>query len=327
MAAEHKTMRAVFGPGAFRLFLATAVFVSHVSHIAVGGPAVLLFFTLSGFWVSRMQAGEHHQPYGSFMVSRFLRIWPLLAVVALCAAGALTRLGLPLGGNLPSTLALLGLATRKGDVIGTAWSLDVEMQFYILLPLFLHYREVFSQNRSLFVLLAIAFFISGCILYGYLGIITCLLFSPLFCAGIYIFIFRPKIRDAQAFLSFAVGSILIVLVMIFGPRSILSDMAWGDTLYMIPCLLMGPFVAWNVAQPSGKLDRLLGNLSYPFYLVHFPAIQICMWKFGGGLAAKVLALLASALSTLAFYLGVDVPIEHVRKSLRLHASKVRPKLI
>ena len=42
------------GPGFFRLFLAAAVVVSHLSNLEIGRPAVFAFFALSGFWVMRM---------------------------------------------------------------------------------------------------------------------------------------------------------------------------------------------------------------------------------------------------------------------------------
>ena len=48
-----------FGPGAFRFFLASLVVVQHVSRLSLGHPAVLLFFMLSGYWVSRMYAERY----------------------------------------------------------------------------------------------------------------------------------------------------------------------------------------------------------------------------------------------------------------------------
>ncbi|HEX5264198.1 MAG TPA: hypothetical protein VFW13_11760, partial [Phenylobacterium sp.] len=46
----------VVAPGAFRLILAAAVAVSHVSRLDIGRLAVLLFFFLSGYWTARIWA-------------------------------------------------------------------------------------------------------------------------------------------------------------------------------------------------------------------------------------------------------------------------------
>ena len=126
-----------FGPGAFRLSLALLVFVSHVSRYNVGRAAVILFFMLSGYWVTRLYRQRGEQSSVGYLRDRLLRVWPLLAVTALAIALAFTLAGTRHPGSLWSTLALLGLATRHGDVIGVAWSLDIELQFYVALPLVL----------------------------------------------------------------------------------------------------------------------------------------------------------------------------------------------
>jgi len=41
-------------PGLFRFLLALAVVVSHLSKLDIGRMAVLLFFFLSGYWVSKI---------------------------------------------------------------------------------------------------------------------------------------------------------------------------------------------------------------------------------------------------------------------------------
>lgn len=80
-------------------------------------------------------------------------------------------------------------------------------------------------------------------------------------------------------------------------------------------LLLVPFVAWNVRQPSGRLDRFLGDLSFPLYLVHWPTIALLKPLWGGqpGLGGKALTLLVILAVTLALYALVDRPLERWRK--------------
>ena len=73
------------GPGAVRLLLAAVVVVSHLSAINLGRPAVMIFFMISGFWVTRAWQ-EWAGGTTGFMASRFLRIYPLFLFVALANA-------------------------------------------------------------------------------------------------------------------------------------------------------------------------------------------------------------------------------------------------
>ena len=84
---------AVLPPGAFRLMLASAVVVSHASRFDVGRLAVLLFFYLSGYWVSRIYQSEFAgRRWLMFYVGRWLRITPLYFIAMLAAALALDGL-------------------------------------------------------------------------------------------------------------------------------------------------------------------------------------------------------------------------------------------
>ena len=63
----------LLGPGMLRFILAAMVVVSHLTSLNIGRPAVLLFFMISGFWVTRAWQ-EWAGGTTGFMASRFLRI-------------------------------------------------------------------------------------------------------------------------------------------------------------------------------------------------------------------------------------------------------------
>jgi peptidoglycan/LPS O-acetylase OafA/YrhL len=324
--ASRRVAKPGFGPGAFRLALAGAVFFSHVSRFDFGRPAVMAFFMLSGFWVARMQDGPHHQKYLGFIISRFLRIWPQLAVAALAAYCAYRLFHLPPRGSLPSTFALIGLATRGNDVVGTIWSLDIEAQFYLLLPLILYFKSLISRPHRL-VILAGASFGLGCALFLSTGIITAFLYFPMFAIGLSVYLLNWRLRRDLTFGLFAIALLVIALLTLPTMHFVSRSQFQRDIVFMAVTLLVGPFVAWNVRQPSGPSDRLFGNLSYPFYLVHEPCIFVIV-SFGISLAAKAAALAVSIVATALLYLGIDRPADAFRERLRTRtAISLRPQSV
>jgi peptidoglycan/LPS O-acetylase OafA/YrhL len=105
----------LLGPGMLRFILAAMVVVSHLTSLNIGRPAVLLFFMLSGYWVSRLLAGWQAS-VPAFYVSRTLRVWPLYAVVTVLAWLLHAHAEAVRPESLWSALTLLGLAARAGDV-------------------------------------------------------------------------------------------------------------------------------------------------------------------------------------------------------------------
>src|SRR5579864_3932671 len=145
------TRSLVLAPGAFRLVLAVTVFVGHVLPISVGAAAVHLFFALSGYWIYQMWHAEYaslERPYSTFVVSRAWRLLPVfyatLAALALCIF-PLDIFAFQFPADLSwksvnfyvSHVALLGYAQLREpeNAIPTVWSLDVELQFYLIAPL------------------------------------------------------------------------------------------------------------------------------------------------------------------------------------------------
>lgn len=110
---------------------------------------VVLFFTLSGFllyapFVGAILHGGRGNDVGRYYRNRFLRIFPAYVVILLLCAVVLQSVLLPGGGNgaLYDPWALLrsALFIQNYDPdtilvgIGPAWSLNVEVVFYLLLP-------------------------------------------------------------------------------------------------------------------------------------------------------------------------------------------------
>ena len=88
----------------------------------------------------------------------------------------------------------------------------------------------------------------------------------------------------------------------------------GDLFSMAWAALLIPFVAWNVAQPSGRRDQLLGNFSYSLYLVHWPVIfqsRALLPHFG--IVEKSVCLCAVLAISVVFYVLIDRRSERLRQ--------------
>ncbi|WAX76546.1 acyltransferase family protein [Streptomyces sp. KMM 9044] len=146
----------VAGLDGLRTVAVVLVIVYHVEPDAVPGGAVAVdvFFTLSGFVITRLLVAEYTRTgligLRSFYRRRWLRLGPALLVV--CAVTALLPVAFPLplfdGAWMAAGLAAASVVNlvRAGESgpysdltapLGHTWSLGVEEQFYLVWPLLL----------------------------------------------------------------------------------------------------------------------------------------------------------------------------------------------
>lgn len=277
-------MLSKIGPGQFRLILAVLVVVEHLSRMEVGKVAVMVFFVLSGYWVSKIYTERFLTKSSdviAFYISRFLRVWPMYMIAISIAYFIATFSGTGVSSNSYWVIPIFGIATHGVDLINVSWSLDIELQFYAILPFFL-FLMGFAKTKVqricgliLMLLLSVIGWHVG-LVYGFQ---TALMYLPLFAAGVAIHLLDIHVGQKTAFWSsflfcaFAVGiySVPETRQFVFGGS--------GDTNYdrlfaLFWGLLLFGFVAFNVRQESSWLDRHMGNLSYTLYLLHIPFIHL-----------------------------------------------------
>ena len=133
----------------FRLFLAWSVLAFHSNIFAIpfAGPiAVWCFFLISGFLVSNILYGCYAGRPGAFLQNRFLRIYP--TYWAALAIGFIILAYDPIGygefvldANIPlsyesfiNNLFIFGILPNASQtVVPPAWSLAIELHWYLLL--------------------------------------------------------------------------------------------------------------------------------------------------------------------------------------------------
>ncbi|MCI5045370.1 MAG: acyltransferase [Aquisalinus sp.] len=328
--------RFVTRPGFFRLLLASAVVVSHLSNLEIGRPAVMIFFILSGYWVTRMfdtkyAVGSHS--IRTFYASRLLRIWPVYACILVLAVAILATLSISSQSLHISNLVIIGLASSGHDPLGVSWSLDIELQFYMLLPVLLG-LIAWSEQHQFGALklagLAVAAFFWGWFLQIELGIWTVLSYLPVFAAGMilarmdYLPSSRTAILSALTFIAVGILAALLPLTENYLIKDVVTPFP-EDWFGMLWALTLLPFIAWNVRQDSPPIDRHLGNISYTLYLVHWPVILIAQTYLAGHFSQvwKLAAIMVSFALAVLIYLAYDMPLERKRRQVIRHLQ-VKP---
>lgn len=314
-------------PGFFRVVLAAAVVASHLSNYEIGRPAVFAFFALSGFWVMRMYDEKYAASGGPavFFIARLLRIWLPFAVAYL---GVLAIRAIALGESEPqalASLAILGIASTGNDVLGVSWSLDIELQFYLLVPLLwliVTRLDAWQQPVAmLLILAAVPLTALGWWLGLQHGLWTVLAYLPGFVAGL--LIWHSGWRPSRSLALVSVGLFMLAAAVMWladpGTRAFLQkdtpNVFNEDWFGMAWMAMLLPFIAYNVHQKSDWLDQHLGNFSYALYITHWPVISIVRRVVEVGPAAgKAIALAAVVVVAVSFYVLVDRNAEKLRQA-------------
>ena len=327
--------------GILRLFLAVSVLVGHLRYgrglfglsFLSGGLAVQTFFIISGFYMALVLNEKYHYKgsYGTFLLQRVLRLYPLYYAILLLILGLeaiATLLGpQPFGvyatwSHEPRTVALTSLIfyvlsnftilgldwlwfvqenAQTGQLVftvlnlpgtnpgidyivnGPAWTLGVEMTFYLIAP-FLVRRSIKVQMAWLLASLTIR-----SIFYWSLSAKESTNWTYCFFPSVLFFFLAGSIgyqvyrKHGEKLAAFARGYwwIFAILLLMMIDQMRLPDVRLGSVevsikedffwVYVPVAMLLVPVLfAWT---HRNRVDRLIGELSYPFYLVHYHVIK------------------------------------------------------
>lgn len=339
--------------GTWRLLLAWLVVANHTSGLRdlsstleLGKVAVATFFFVSGFLMP-LTYNSHYSRYGTlrgsrrFYLNRFLRIYPIYWVSLVATLLATAHFGpnlLEHAATLQdlhrprvylSNALLLGLnqtLSWGGDFRFNppSWTLDVELQYYALVPFLLALTARWPRWSSA-ALIAIA----GISLYlffrpaGLLDIDRSLLAWTYFFLLGYAFYLSPWLQRLASRKALLIAAICILLAFARLTRS--SNLA----ILLVTLAFIAMSAHLLVLQQNrrfGRLDRLLGDLSYPTYILHWICVELVLRWVGPDLldvklSARFALLLALNIlvSTLVAYISLQLignPIERIRRGIR-----------
>jgi peptidoglycan/LPS O-acetylase OafA/YrhL len=341
-------MNAVLGPGSYRLLLALIVVVHHVSRLNLGEVAVYVFFNLSGYWMACVWRDRYRaEPggYGTFIAARMFRLMPLFIlanVTGMLVDTSLHRFGgsvdmanmgwlegLHLGF---SNVFILGYNHLPYMALVPAWSLDVEVQYYLLLPV-LFWLAVRTRWLGLCGLIALSMVVRGTALqeslpgyalFFYVGMLAC--------------VYRWQPAPAVVRGSVILVSMMLTLLLftpqgrgliIGGSTRVPGFEEMNRVASAVLALLCIPVTIWTTSLASSRRDKMLGDLSYSVYIFHSP-LAVAYGHWFGQLPPLqrapylIVYLVLTACVAVAAWRWVDKPLMAMRSRYLARAMGARP---
>lgn len=333
-----------------RFFLAFNVVIFHLWNAAAPGAgpvAVLGFFFISGFLITQIVQEVYVMPSGSwsFLLNRTLRIYP--QYVGALGVGLLTiHLYPAIASHLNSylrwpqgpaewwpQLEIFSLSGSNVRVLPATWTLGTELYFYLLIGL-----GTARSKRASLLLCAISLPV------GVLCALNVLPFdfygSPVgngfvFALGSAIYFYRNTLRMTPQLFVLACLAYLAHLYAIPALEQVDVDNA-NLAGSVLPFALISLYLfQQDIRLPwLVRLSGVLGKMAYPMFLLHWSVcVVVSAWLFHGlagfdmhgtreGAEYFLVVLLAILASSLVFYVLIDQPVEHLRRSVRRRARAV-----
>jgi peptidoglycan/LPS O-acetylase OafA/YrhL len=314
--------------GVYRLLLAMLVAVSHMGvtfmGINPGVVAVVSFLIISGFVMTSLIERTYNTPgqIGLFYMDRLLRLYPqfLVYFVLSCAVIHFLLPGTPQAAaltleNIATSLPIVPLGfymfgITVPEILPPAWSLGLEMCFYLLIPFLILYRTrgiAFALSVMVFMVASLGYLDTD--IYGY-RLLPGVLF--IFLCGSYLY--RAQARGLWiASISMAVAALmfLAIVVGIIPRRPFNAEVTLGIALGLPAVFLLSRL-------KHHRLDEFLGNISYGVFLNHFVVMYVlrAFWPVAySGLIITAVLVLSFAMSGVSYY-AVERPALKLRHALR-----------
>jgi peptidoglycan/LPS O-acetylase OafA/YrhL len=303
------------------VWIAWAVVFSHLTYLSafnarglssffrlIGLPSVIVFIIVSGFVVTHVIL-EKRDAYGPYLIKRFARIFPLLAVTCFIGFFSNDLLSLALGDprfgdpqfakvaadiaasdhshlslHLLAHILMLHGAVPNAVLMDSeyafnmpAWSISLEWQFYVLAPLIIF---VLLDKRQFLIPLALGVAASeialrtlgsGTVQPGALP-----LAAVYFATGI-----LSRLAYSEKFETYRGLSFTVALAIVFFPFSqFWPFMIWLIVFFGLPIdRLSNPnhVERFYKLVLQNRLALYFGSRSYSIYLCHYPIISILVW--------------------------------------------------
>ena len=338
----------------------------------VGHVGVNLFFVLSGFLLSLpfLDRFYRNRPFPSvrrYLERRMLRILPayyaaVLLQVVWGHTGWLTRISAGWTNILSHLTFLFNFSqVMQGALNGTFWTLAIEMQFYLVLPvlMYLVYKRKARLTALALIVMAMGWRYrvyrlhsaseSSMFFFGDQFPYQALQFGVgILASAIYLHIHhrtnwrerRPR-QMAALGLGLSLSGIALVGWLVY--RMVHVDFWGGGVDYYLlkigiasgfGCLLLGALYAPRFIQFvwRNSLARFIGIVSYGMYLWHFPLLDsMGTWSWVRGLPAlnqlQVLAILGTLVSVMVGLLSliiIERPFIRLGRKTGRHPLPARP---
>ena len=335
--------------GVLRTLLALLVMIGHLTdHWQIGTYAVFAFYIISGYLMTLiMQESYGFERRGrlAFVINRVLRLYPLYWCALLISIAAVALVGsevarlyhpaMQLPGTLGEWLSVgsmlyIGLFPNEvtPNLAPTTWAITVELFFYAAICLGL------SRNKSRVVLwlaVSIVYTIACLALdlgwrYRYFPIMAASL--PFSIGAMLYFLKRqgyPPLDDGVLFKPITLLVLLVVNCTGVVAYDYYFELGFYVSLFLsiLLCYQLAMGETWG--KVSERLDKSIGDYSYPMYLLHWQVGLIVSFLLFGkpvhdtstnGLLSLGMSLLVIGVITWLFLRWVDRPIQGWRRQIK-----------
>lgn len=325
--------------GMVRLTLALLVLTNHVwihAENRLGFHAVVAFYMISGYLMTKVI----HEVYGTgtsgvarFLANRALRVYPPYWLAF--AATACLILTIPIERRfvgprrLPegahewiANLTLVDLTWARETLVPPAWSLGIETLFYIAMPLLLA-----RSGRAITAWFAASLVVTAGLVaagagfgYRYYPAYAASLF---FSAGAALYWHRGWAARLAV-----PAALLVPLLALFAASPVLVEAIGFSHLtvgYYAAAALFAAILVTAATVEGGQrwraIDRWLGDLAYPVFLLHYVVATLVKAAMLGVVESRstvfLLLVAATTLVISALYLvAIDAPLQRLRAVYR-----------
>jgi peptidoglycan/LPS O-acetylase OafA/YrhL len=316
-----------FGFGTCRLILASLVAASHLWDDMVHGYAayaVWAFYVLSGFLMTLVlttRYGFDGKGVRAYAFNRFMRIFPLYWLAAALGLATLWYAGRngidlrqingefywPQGVEQWVHVVTLFVGAERGGLpVPVSNALAIEVGFYVLMPLMARSRSTAWFAFAIAVILNIKLGVDmASFAERYATFLPCML--P-FAAGA----LACHYRDALSRFSMPWASTIVWLL---HGLLWLKVPEWPWTWGLYASLVLSVWMVVSLHRHrSGKADRMLGDLSYPVYLIHttVAAWFVCPCGFSRPIEFFVQAFALTLLLSWLIVVVLDRPLSRFK---------------
>ncbi len=329
-----------------RLFAASQVAILHALHIMgveASGiwdrilfllhifPGVPIFFFVSGYLITR--SFESNSRISEYASNRILRVYPGL-ITAVCLSFVLIFISGYMASVHEPFSAWLQLFLAKSSILqfynpdfmrgygdgvlnGSLWTITVELQFYVIVPL-LYFLLRLDKTGNLKLLLVIAVFFGINRTYSYLhgGYSENLIYklaSVSFAPWFYMFLvgmfFQRNFEFFHRLLSGKFTYLLGVYIIV-GYFASQHNANFGNNVDPLFYLLLVPLV-FSAAYSKPDLARRItrGNdFSYGIYIYHMPVVNFLIYLgFSGSIFWSLVALLVTVVIAVLSWFFIEKP--------------------
>jgi peptidoglycan/LPS O-acetylase OafA/YrhL len=308
--------------GIYRLALAIVVALAHLGFGGnIGVSAVVSFFLISGYVMTGLVDRHYSTPsrLPGFYIDRAMRLFPqfLFYILLTLILIAIAHPSSPFISGVSAKKIALNVAMLPLNfywhffdsmIIPQAWSLGLESQFYLVMPMIIMLRA-----RSTIFVASIAFF-----LLPYFGILNGDIWGYRMLPGtLFMFLFGSFLSRRTNTQALVIA--YAIICGLFAYVATHTSMQHPYTMDVLSGLVFGIPALWALSNIRPRMiDQIAGNISYGVFLNHFFLIWLFQSMGISDDSSWYLCLLIGtsvALSALSYYF-VERPVVGLRHAIR-----------